>query len=162
MIENELREAEEILNLFYKCETKMSLLYRKCGQVFPAEKEFWEWLSKEEELHAYYIQEMIELLRDSPGEYKRGRPFNRKALITVIRGVEYNIEHLSSGKKGMLQMLSIALDIENSLIESKFREFILSENDDYKKLSEKIAGDTSFHKRKIAYKKDEFKEQGDV
>ncbi len=147
-----MNKITEVLNILKELELKIAELYSSCSGHFPKLKEFWSELEREEKKHAKYIQNMLEVYLQNPADFIEARPFNIIAVKTVIKGVEENIVNIENNKIDQLRALNIALDIEKSLLEAKFMEYLKTDDARYNNYMKGIAGETFQHRKKIESK----------
>ena len=149
------QNLEHILSLLKemeKCELTIARLYQTCADMWEEDKEFWLSLERQEQKHAKNINKMVELISEKDEQFECYRPFNPIAMKTIISGIEDNINSIKDGKFSREKALFIALDIEKSLIESKYGEIVKSENVEYQNLVGGIINETEGHKKLIQNK----------
>lgn len=111
----------EIADMLIKYELLISELYSCCANEFPQLSDFWNRLSKEEIKHAEAIKEILEQVDGRNIVYNPKR-FNSRPLEISMQHVSDIIGRLKIGDIDLLGILSLALDIEQSVIESQYYE----------------------------------------
>jgi hypothetical protein len=95
---------------------------------------------------------MYRIVSDKPEYFEKGRPFNIQATQTIITGIRNNIEKLKKGEVREDNAISIARDIEQSFIEFRYSEILITTDVEYNTLVQKIIKETTQHKMKIDQK----------
>ncbi len=146
----------ETLDALGKNEMLIGKLYRECAELWPEDNEFWSSIEKEEYNHAQYVDEMKQILKKNPEEYKIDRGFNKTAAETVKKWIVELMDKVRKGKVSKLNMLHIVRDLEKSLLESKFHELLHSKNVAYNNFAKKITAETDQHLKKVQQKINEY------
>ncbi|MGM0441366.1 MAG: hypothetical protein ACQEQC_02990 [Elusimicrobiota bacterium] len=157
MQENNLEKVLGLLENLRELELKVAQFYNTAAEKWDDESNYWNTLAAEEEKHAASLRRMGEIIQKNPNKFDAGRVFNPVAVKTVIRGIDENIERLKKDKIDLKKMIFIALDIENSLLENKYREIVNSNNLEFTNLVKEITEDTQRHRNKLNIKKDEIR-----
>ena len=132
-----------------ECELTLAEFYRTCAQIWEEDKEFWLTLERQENIHAQNIDRMAEIISKKHERFESYRAFNPAAMKTMISGIENNIRRLKSGEISKNNVLFIARDIEQSLIEAKYHEIVKTNDIEYQNLVKKIVSQTVVHKGMI-------------
>ncbi len=143
------RDLESILDVLKdmaECELTVAEFYRTCAQIWEEDKEFWLTLERQENIHAQNIDRMAEIISKEHECFESYRPFNPAAMKTMISGIENNIRRLKSGEISKNNVLFIARDIEQSLIEARYDEIVKTNDIEYQNLVKKIVTQTLDHK----------------
>jgi len=149
------RDLESILDVLKdmaECELTLAEFYRTCAQIWEEDKEFWLNLERQENIHAQNIDRMAEIISKKHERFESYRPFNPGAIKTMISGIENNIRRLKSGEISKNNVLFIARDIEQSLIEAKYDEIVKTNDIEYQNLVKEIVSQTVVHKGMIEKK----------
>ncbi len=128
-------------------ELTLAEFYRQCGIVWREDQTFWNNIAKQEEQHAEYLKQIINLVSAKPNEFEAGRTFNETAIKTIKSGIVAQIDKLKNGLIPGNRILFIARDFENSLIEAKYIELFKTHNVEYREIMNKITNETSDHKK---------------
>ncbi len=131
-------------------ELMLAALYTACSEAFPEDRDFWQDLTEQEQQHAEFIARLKRLVASQPGEFDMGRAFNSTAIQTIKRGLALHIEQLHQGHLARDKALFIVRDIENSVLETNYRDILKSNNVEFKTTIETIVKQTATHKIALA------------
>jgi hypothetical protein len=145
------------MDMLAQLELAISEFYQTCADSWKTQEEFWSSLALAEVKHSHYIREIADLFSKSPGNFYRGRPFHPAAVSTVKSGIKNNIQKLKNGEIKENHLLFIALDIEESILESKYFDFLKSDDPRLQHLVMEIMNQTRHHKKMLENKIDEWK-----
>jgi len=151
------KDIHRIMGMMAELELKISEFYRECGDFWKQEKDFWASLEKDELSHAESVRKMADILLARPERFEENRPFNPVSLAVALSGIQTNLQKLKEGQLQGPNLLSIARDIEQSLLESKAGEILKSSDREYQNLLHTIESQTHAHRRKLAEKIEEVK-----
>jgi rubrerythrin len=133
-------------------ERMLATLYATCGAAFPEDRLFWLGLADQEEQHAESIERLLRLVSERPEEFEVGRPFTSAAIQTIKAGISGHIEAAQRGRLTRDKALFICRDIENSVLESSYRDIVKSGNVEFKRVIEAIVQQTLAHKSAVTKK----------
>jgi len=139
MIENELSIAE---------------FYDSCAEFSQKESSFWRALAETERRHADIIRRISEIVKDRPGRFETGRPFNTAALRTVLSYIKNNIADMKAGRIKEPKPFFLAMDLENSILETRYFEIVKSKDLEYQQLSSTVMKETFDHRDTLKKKLD--------
>jgi len=114
-------EMNEIIEGIRQHELSLSKMYQQFAKSHPDHNQFWLQLAHEEAMHAQWIESL-------GGYYQKGqigvseRILNQQALKTAISHIEKQTVASRNGDLSLLNAVSIALDIEKSMIDKNFFE----------------------------------------
>lgn len=151
------KEIQRIMAMMADLELKISEFYRECGDFWKQEKDFWASLEKDELSHAQLVQKMADILLARPERFEENRPFNPASITVALAGIQNNLQKLREGQLQGLGLLSIAQDMEKSLLETKPGEILKTKDMEYQNLLRTIESQTHTHRRKLAQKIEEVK-----
>jgi len=151
------KNIHRIMGMMAELELKISEFYRECGDFWKQEKDFWASLEKDEVTHAQLVRKMADILLARPEQFEENRPFNPVSIAVTLAGIQKNLQKLKEGQLQGLHLLSIARDMEQSLLETKPGEILNSRDMEYQNLLQMIESQTHAHKRKLAEKIEEVK-----
>lgn len=120
----------EIAKKLIECELAISKLYSACAEHFPELSDFWNNLVLEEIKHANTIEELLGQIDGRTLKLNKNR-FNIRPLEISIEHVKNVIGRLEVGELDLIGVLSLALEIEQSVIESKYYEIFEGGSCDY-------------------------------
>jgi len=142
---NQERQLAELLAIYREAELAVAAFYRVCANLCPEDAEFWKSIAAQEEAHAGFFARIQELFAAKPDAFQPGRPFSPVAVLTFIKGVQWNTERALKGELQRTRLIHVARDIENSLLESRFAECVRSEDADFTALMDKLMDETTEH-----------------
>ena len=128
-----LEHQAKVIELLAQHEEAAAALYMTFADEFPDKKEFWTVLHLEELNHAAWIRRLRPKIEEGLVTFSEER-FNIKTIQTSL---DYLTELLSKAKNQrspLTEALSVALDIEESLIERKFYEVYEADSEELKQL----------------------------
>lgn len=156
------KDIHRIMETMAELELKISEFYRECGDVWKQEKDFWASMEKDEVSHAQSVRKMADILLARPERFEENRPFNPVSVAVALAGIQNNLQKLKDGQLQGLHLLSIAWDMEQSLLETKPGEILKSRDMEYQNLLQTIESQIHAHKRKLAEKIEEVKKSPTV
>jgi len=130
-------------------EEALSQLYAACAQRFPRHQDLWSRLSSDEHSHG-------EVLRVLYGKCQRKslginqRRFSPQALGTALAYVRTLITQMREGKISYPKALSLARDVESSVIEKRFYEVFSGESEELAKVFRALEMETREHRDRLA------------
>lgn len=133
-------------------ELLLSEFYEKCAEVWTKDKEFWLQIARQEIQHAENIRMMQGIITKKPSHFELGRPFNPIAVKTVITYLKDVINRLNAGQYSYKKLLTIAMDIEKSVLESQYSEIVKTQDVEYQNLMANILKETHDHHQLIQQK----------
>jgi len=137
-----LKVMEDMADL----EMALASLYQTCSETFPEDTHFWTAIKHQEEGHADSLRKIAALVAASPQEFTVDRTFNATAVKTIKNGVVMHIDALKRGEIPRAKMMTIARDIEGSLIEAKYSQLVKTSNVQFMDVISRIDNETSAHK----------------
>ena len=141
------RDVIDNLKLISKGERHVSEFYRLCGDVLAEEKDFWHALAASEESHAEAALKMAALVAKDPGKYKPGRAFNAASIRLFGLHLNDLVARMRAGKIEKNELLSLAVDIESSVVELNYGEIVETEVPAYHALSRRLEEETGQHRQ---------------
>ena len=140
----------EVLHLMLDLEQAIGKVYRVCGEMAAPDRAFWQELEHAEQRHAENIRRLQAILRERPSRFARNRSFTATALRTVLAYVKDQTDRLEKAGGDRRRMLSLAANLEQSLLESRYAEVVTTVDVEYQSLLQDIHRETLAHKRMIA------------
>ena len=147
-----LEELQEALKIMAQLETAVSILYKICAKKWEEDGDFWLSLSNDEIKHSENVKKLADIITNSETTFLHNRPFTANSVQSAINGIMKTIERLKSEDISKKKMLSIALDIENSMLERKYSEIVKTNDIEYQTISKIIDEETKTHRDKIKQK----------
>jgi hypothetical protein len=146
MLQKDLGNILGVLKVMKELELVVAELYRTCGECWLEEREFWANMEQYEVKHAQNMDSLMKMISERPQVFELGHPFKSNAVQTFISGIRANIQRLKMGEIPREKILFIARDIEQSVLESKYGEMILTKDDEFQALIRQILSDTVNHR----------------
>lgn len=134
------------IELLIENEELVSKLYAIYAEKFPEEKEFWRRKAAEEDAHAELLKGVRPIVQEPPSFSKEER-FSVEAIELSIAFVKDLIQ--KSKSSSLINALSMARDIEHSLIERNFFKVMPSDSILLKNAFVKLEQDTKKHREEI-------------
>jgi hypothetical protein len=138
----------DLVELLVKHELALGALYEGFAEALAGHKQLWRTLAADEHGHA----EMVETLRGDPAVNRwllHGtgvKPFAVKSSIDYMDNIAARAR---AGGLSSLQALSIAKDMETSLIEEQFSKMSPALSEEVASLIAELVADTERHRRTI-------------
>ncbi len=140
--------ASEVIEAMAKNEEAVSRLYQAYADRFPFQKTFWSGLAADEMSHAGWIRGLHAKMREGSLSINRDR-----FKIQPVRGFTSYLERemASAREPGMspINALSVALYIEESIIEQRFFEAFQPDAPELKRVLADLAAATKGHLEKV-------------
>lgn len=134
----------EIAKKLIECELAISKLYSTCVEYFPEQSSFWNGLAQEEIKHGNTIEELLSQVDGKMLKLNKTR-FNIRPLEISIEHVESIIDRIELGELDLIKVLSLALDIEQSVIESKYYEIFEGGTREYSDRLKQVRNESRGH-----------------
>jgi len=147
-----IEEMKKVLASLAQNERRISALYSACAAKWPEDRDFWLMLVSAEERHATMIESMVEILMRKPHLFESGRPLNTTAISSSMAWIQSNKDKLEDGSLTKKNLLIIARDIEQSILEAKFAEIVKGNDLEYSNLVREIVSDTLAHREMLNQK----------
>lgn len=145
MTPSALKQALEYLGKLSECETAVADFYERCSARWP-EEELWAGLVPQEREHARLVLRMAELLASAPGEFEVSRPLNPQALKIFLDAAFAYSRRVALGEADKVAALALSLDIEKSIIESRYETLFNTASGEYGSLVSRLVSDTAAHR----------------
>jgi len=143
----EKEDPNEVLDLLVKNEEAIERLYTDYAAKFPDTDELWQNLAAEEKSHA----ESIKKLQNKNLSFNRGR-FKSAAVRNFTAYIEDKIKYSNNPGISLINALSTAVDIEESLIEHRFFEVFPADSPDLHQTLNKLEEATQTHAARLREK----------
>ncbi len=145
-------KTTEIFDKIVILETTIGELYQVCSTKWKEDKDFWLSLSEQEKAHAEYAKEMKQEFLNKTQDFIVNPNFS---IIVIDSIILYILSIITKLKKDLFtknQMLIIARDTENSLIETNYQKIATTKNQEYLKRLSILIQQTQEHKKLISDK----------
>jgi rubrerythrin len=147
-----------IIDLLIRHEEEIGNLYKACAVKFPDSAGFWQTLVIEEQAHADVLRQLEKQLVTQK-VFLNDRKFNVTGVQTAIDHVNRQKQMVEEGSLTLLQIMSIALDIEQAIIDRNFFEVFDTDSPSMKREFADLRTHTVEHVRRISTKLDTLRGQ---
>lgn len=141
-------QRDEFVQLLQRYELTIATLYETFAVILPSSRDVWLHYAKEEHLHAKWIQELHVHLKDEKISFEQSRATTQSIKIS-IEYIETQIKKATGAKIGLEQALNIALDIEQSLLESTFLKVFKLRGPKAEKIRSRLFEATQSHIKRL-------------
>jgi hypothetical protein len=152
-----VKDVLDNLPLLREVEKSVSEFYLLCAEVFPQNRDFWLSMAASELRHAENIGKMSALIEKEPKKYRPGYPFQPAAIRAFGLYLERLVEKMRKGGIPLAEVLSIAVEIENSAAELHYGDIVETHVEEYNQLAREIDGETAGHKSSLTLMMNDFK-----
>jgi rubrerythrin len=129
-------------------EESIAQLYEKYADAFPALNGFWDSLRAEELQHASWLRNLAQ--KTGKGQvFIDEKRFNTAAIQTFTDYLHQELSRISKQQIPIIEAISIAYYIEQSLIENKFFEIFKTDSAELRQTLSKLRDDTISHFNKV-------------
>jgi len=137
-----------VMEMMIKHEKILHELYRRFSSLYPEMKDFWFVLAIEEEAHADWLSFLQKMLkRDEISLVDRGEL--KKDLEASLKLLEKESSRAMDEDIPLMDALSLAKSVEQSMIEAKFYEFFSNDSREISETFERLANQTREHLDRI-------------
>ncbi|MFC1844794.1 hypothetical protein ACFLZ5_08400 [Thermodesulfobacteriota bacterium] len=112
-------QVDELIQLLLIYELSIAELYENFAALFPSAKKNWLAYAKEERLHAKWIETLHTRLKNEKISFEQTKITVQSTRI-AIDFIEKQIAKAKKSETDLKQAVTIAVDIEKSLLESAF------------------------------------------
>jgi hypothetical protein len=148
--QKDLQAILGIMDTISEAELALGEFYRTCSRIAQDDQGFWSVLEEEERKHHAMVCRISEMVVERPDHFRMGRSFNEVALRTFVGWLREKTKQIMVGAIAAKDLLHIARDVEQSLIESRFCEAVQSDDVDFNELLNRIHEETFFHHERIS------------
>ena len=141
-----LQQLLKVMEDMADLEVTLANLYQTCSETFPEDKHFWTAIQHQEENHATSLRKIAALVAANPKDFEIDRTFNAAAIRTIKSGIATHIDALKRGEISRAKMMTIARDIEGSLIETNYGKLVKTSNVEFMDVIGRINNETASHK----------------
>lgn len=152
-----LKNVLTVMSDMVDLELALAALYQTCNDTFPEEGDFWLAIKRQEEKHADSIRQMAALVAENPQDFEIGRAFNSIAIKNIKTRIYDFTAEVRNRQVPRNKALIIARDIENSVLEANYRDFVKTGNLRFRAFVESLESDTSAHRNLFVQKAEKAK-----
>ena len=142
------KDRHRTIELLAKHEEAIGRLYEEYAARFPEQHAFWLKLSEEEYEHAEWIRTLDPEIKDYSLSLSEDR-FKAGTLERSLAWVTFQTGRAQKGDLSVDEALTVALDVENSLIENKCFEVFEHDPPKFKKVLRELASATENHRKRV-------------
>ncbi|MHB9024259.1 MAG: ferritin family protein [Armatimonadota bacterium] len=156
---NNTQQSLAILTRLMMHEEGIQYFYEECANQFPEHDDFWLKLAREERGHVESLRSLTPLIE----EEKITVPEAESVLAVLDEYLQYLTKQsdiLNNSTLSVLPVISMALDMEESLLEKRFFTYLSGEAPELQNLIQGMLADTLGHAGRLAALKNEIKQQG--
>lgn len=145
----EQREKQlAILNKLSQLEESVGVLYEIYEEIFPEYSQFWSQLVIDERKHADWLRQIQSNAVQSNVRFSETK-FNSAAIQTFLNYIRDEMEKAKMRQRSLLNALSIALQLEESLMERKYFAVVEGDCPEVKRVLANLAAETQTHIAKV-------------
>jgi len=148
----------DVIELLAESEETIGRLYDAYGQKFPEMGEFWQGLADDERSHALWIRSLKEKTKGRELFLKPER-FKSAAINSFANHTEKEITAAAKPGYQLINALSMAFFIEDSLIEKKYFEVLATDSAELSDLLQRLESATRKHAQKIKNARENYNRQ---
>ena len=145
---SETHDSLLLTDFLVRNEESISELYLVYAGKYRDLAEFWHGLALEEKGHADCIRKLADKVVEQGLHIEPGR-FRTEAIGNFTKYVQSETERARNEEMPLITALSIALDIEKSIIESKFFEIFDTDSAELKHVLHELAVSTNEHIQRV-------------
>ena len=141
-------DVSELIQEIIKHELNLEKMYEQFAKSHPNHQQFWSELAREEAMHAKWIKSLARAYKNGhivSSDFK----LNHLAVKTSISHLEKQTEASKNGNLSLLKAVSMAMDIEKSMIENKFFEIFDLAHSNHDRIRAKLEKETYKHRQKL-------------
>lgn len=144
----QLDAANDLVQEIKRHELALAKMYKQFAVSHPEHREFWDQLAREEAIHAEWIESLGRHYQNGQIGLS-GLKLNHQAIKTSISHLENQTEASRNGDLSLLNAVSIALDIEKSMIDNKFFEIFDLVDAKFDRIRAGLESETVKHRQHI-------------
>jgi len=130
-------------------EAAMAAYYLACSEKWGSKSSLWMQLAMEEERHEKILRDLARVVEAHPGHFEPGLKVEPTAIASFVDNITEMTADILREKVDLEPALAFALKIEESIIEGRFFEIIISQNRTYLKFMEAMSQDLIQHRQRL-------------
>ena len=138
----------ELIQDIIRHELNLETMYQQFAKSYPDHRQFWSQLAREEAMHVKWVTSLARHYMDGhirPSDFK----LKHQAVKTSISHLEKQTEASKNGELTLLNAVSIALDIEKSMIDKKFFQIFDLSDTRLERTRSGLEKETTKHRQKL-------------
>jgi hypothetical protein len=149
MVPGELKAVLEMMVSMKELELVLADFYKVCAERWKEDEKFWMVIQNQEIKHASNIEKMETMISQKPEIFERKIVLEDWGIKLIVSGIKTNIQKLKNNVFTKKQILYIARDIEESILEKKYGEIVVTNDREYNDIVNNIISQTTDHKNRI-------------
>ena len=150
-------KGSDIIEMLAKNEEAVAQLYSAYADRFTEYKDFWSGLAVEEIGHATELRKLCGIAGEGSLYIKEGR-FNNTAINNFSSYVKKESEPERVQASSLINALSVALSIEESMIERKFFDVFEADSVELRHVLLSLAAETKRHREQVRQLHDDLRQ----
>ena len=134
----------QVIGQLSHCEAAIGRLYERYGEAFPSMRDQWLSLADQEKTHASLLRGLQAALPPGQLLFNLER-FSTFRIAAILRYIEGRMQGVESWEPLPVEALSVALNLENTLIEADFYGIVRCDAPEFKYVAARLAADTRRH-----------------
>ncbi len=140
--------ASEVIEAMARNEEAVGRLYQAYAERFPAQRGFWSGLAAEEMSHAGWIRGLEAKMKEGTVSITKDR-FKLQPVRAFSGYLEREMATARQPGFSPINALSVALYIEQSVIEQRYFEVVAADTPEMKRVLDNLAGATRSHQESV-------------
>jgi len=141
----ELDRTLDTLAALAEFEQSLSDMYRACGELWAEDAPMWDHLKQSELGHVECMRQISAMLSERPERFAPGRPLTAAATRCQIDYVAARTAEFRTGSVARRTALLAMREIERSILETRFYEIVVTEDEEYHALAARLLEETVQH-----------------
>jgi rubrerythrin len=147
-----LEKVLQAMETMVEAELAVGQCYQACADSREGEAAFWLQLAREEEQHARSVRRIMEILTLRPEEFRPVQSFSPDAACLFRDQARQQEKDFRGGILTFPRMLRHLVEMENSLLESRYFKIVESDDPEFTHLLSLMVEQTRQHHQKLEQK----------
>ena len=130
-------------------EAAMAAYYLACSEKWGLKSSLWMGLALEEERHEKIIRDLIRVVKAHPDQFETGLRVDSTTVESYVDNVNEMTSDIMKGRVNLDAALTFALGMEESILEGRFFEVLISQNQKYLAFMETMSRELAHHRQRI-------------
>ena len=140
-----LQTLDDLCNL----EAAMAAYYLACSEKWEPRSSLWMELALEEERHEKVIRDLIKVVNAHPDQFEPGLTVDPATIASYVDNISEMTSDIIKGQVELDAALKFALGMEESILEGRFFEILISRNQKYLVFMETMSRELTQHRQRI-------------
>lgn len=146
-MEQSLTEAQAV-EILAECEEALSVLYTLYAGQHPDYSAFWSGLAHEEQAHKTWARALAEKVQECEVTFREGH-YSPEAYQTFFTYINERIRDARKQQVALFAALSVAVDIESTIVEKSYYEVFIGESEEGQRLLNALASSAQAHYQRV-------------